>query len=886
MTKKSRKFEQDPQAESEATKYENPVPSREYILQLLENEGKLLTREQLGEMFELTDDADRVEGLRRRLRAMERDGQIIYTRRGFAPVNKLDLIRGRIIGHAEGYGFLHPDEGGDDLYLSAKQMSKVMHGDRVVAHIVGYNRRGKADAAIVEVLEHAHQQVVGRFFSEHGACFLVPDNKRLNNDIIIPCDKSANAQNGQFVVATITQYPGKKRQTIAEVTEILGDHMAPGMEIDVAIRSYGLPSDWPDDVLNETRQLKPEVEESAKKNRLDLRKVPLVTIDGEDARDFDDAVFCTPTKHGWQLTVAIADVSHYVHPGEALDREAIERGNSVYFPERVIPMLPEILSNGLCSINPDVDRLCMVCEMKIDHSGEVQDYQFHEAVMRSHARLTYNKVAAMLIDNDSELIKQYSKLVPHLQNLYEMYQVMRAARNRRGAIDFDTTETRIIFSDERKIEEVVPVHRNAAHMLIEECMIAANVCAARFLLKAKIPGLFRVHDTPDSEKIAGLREFLGEFGLQLRGGDKPDAEHYAELLDQIKGHVDYHLIQTVMLRSLKQARYQPDNEGHFGLALDAYAHFTSPIRRYPDLLVHRAIRHVIGKNSAKKYRYTHEEMVQLGEHCSMTDRRADEVTRDVVNWLKCEFMRDKVGDEFYGVISSVTSFGLFIELNDIYVEGLVHVSELDNDYYHFDAKSHRLVGERTAHIFRLGDPVRIQVVRVDLDERKIDFALLEHQSGTPSAHAPADIKEKKSGKKKSTRKARRQSTNKSAGTQAKKTTGKKKAAAKKSTQKTASRRQASTRPDGKQSTSKKTRAKSKVTSKRKVTTGQSTTASKKKRTNTSAKKKTAAKKQTGKVEQKKAASRSIKKVTTKPAKKSLAKRMTSAIKKMARGKKK
>lgn len=889
MTKNTRKFQQDPQAESEASKYDNPVPSREFILQLLEDEGKLLTREQLGEIFELTDDADRVEGLRRRLRAMERDGQIIFTRRGYAPVNKLDLIRGRVIGHAEGYGFLQPEEGGDDLFLSARQMSQVMHGDRVVAHIVGYNRRGKAEAAIVEVLEHAHQQVVGRFFSEHGACFLVPDNKRLNNDIIIPCDKSANAQNGQFVVATITRYPGKKRQTIAEVTEILGDHMAPGMEIDVAIRSYGLPSDWPEEVLNETGQLHTEVEESAKEGRLDLREVPLVTIDGEDARDFDDAVFCKPTKKGWRLTVAIADVSHYVHPGAALDREAEERGNSVYFPERVIPMLPEILSNGLCSINPDVDRLCMVCEMTIDDNGEIQDYQFHEAVMRSHARLTYNMVADMLLNDKSELRKQYSDLLPHLQNLYQMYQVMRAARSRRGAIDFDTIETRIIFSEDRKIEEVIPVHRNAAHMLIEECMIAANVSAARFLLKARISGLFRVHDTPDSEKIAGLREFLGEFGLQLRGGDRPDAQHYAELLEQIKGHVDYHLIQTVMLRSLKQARYQPDNEGHFGLALDAYAHFTSPIRRYPDLLVHRAIRHVLRKKPLKKYHYTNEDMVRLGEHCSMTDRRADEVTRDVTNWLKCEFMRDKVGDEFPGVISSVTSFGLFIELDEIYVEGLVHVSELDNDYYHFEARSHRLVGERTAHVFRLGDPVRIQVVRVDLDERKIDFSLLEHQSEKSSAHKPADVDKKKSRRKKAAKKAGKKSAStKTTKSARKKTAQNKKAASQKSTQRTGGKKPSVKQSASKKSSRKKISNKSKAAPESNKKTTNSKTTPKKKRAGNAAStaKKAAARKQAPKAAQKKTTSARAKKVSKKPAKKSLAKRVTGAIKKMARGKKK
>jgi len=818
MKKKSKSgslYLDDPQAAVEAEKYENPVPSREYILQCLEEHGKLLNREQLAEIFQLNEDPDLLEGLRRRLRAMERDGQIIYTRRGFAPVSKLDLVRGRVIGHPDGFGFLVPDEGGDDLFLSAKQMSRVMHGDRVVAHIVGYNRRGKAEGAIVEVLEHANKQLVGRFFSESGACFLVADNKRISQDIIIPCDQTSGASNGQFVVAEITQQPSKKRQIIGRVKEILGDHMAPGMEIDVAIRSYGLPSDWPEAVSQDTAGLSPEVAEKDKQERLDLRDMPLVTIDGEDARDFDDAVFCEPTRGGWRLYVAIADVSHYVAPDTALDIEAEDRGNSVYFPERVVPMLPEILSNGLCSLNPHVDRLCMVCEMNIDQSGNITRSRFHEAVMCSHARFTYNKVAAILVDNDQALRSEHAELVPHLENLYDLYKVLRQQRTERGAIDFETPETRIVFSADRKIEKIVPVVRNDAHMLIEECMIAANVCSARFLLKHKISGLFRVHENPNSEKVAELREFLGELGLQLKGGEVPDALHYAELLEQAKGRVDFHLIQTVLLRSLKQAQYIPDNDGHFGLALDAYSHFTSPIRRYPDLLTHRAIRHMLRHKKVGSFPYNHEAMLQMGEHCSMTDRRADEATRDVVSWLKCEFMQDKVGDEFEGVISSVTSFGIFVELNDIYVEGLVHVTELDNDYYHFDASGHRLVGERTAQVFRLGDRVRIQVVRVDLDERKMDFSLLEHTSlntGKSKRTSSADGSGAK--KKRKGNSSKKKSTTKKSTAKQKKTGGKK--VAKK-------------RTSGKKSQSKKSTANSKkkpVAKKKAVTKKKKTTAKK------------------------------------------------------------
>lgn len=751
MSKKSStksRAARDPHAAREADKYENPIPSREFILQFLEERGQLYDRVQLAELLELHDE-EQQEALRRRLRAMERDGQLIFTRRGYAPASKLDLVRGRVIGHPDGFGFLVPEEGGDDLYLSAHAMHGVLHGDRVMARVKGIDRRGRKEGAIVEVLERVNQQVVGRFYSDSGVDFVVSENKRINQDILIPAGHTNGAISGQFVVANIVEQPTSKRQAIGHVAEILGDHMAPGMEIDVAIRSHSLPNEWSAAVEDEIRLYSEQVPEEAKQGRVDLRATPLVTIDGEDARDFDDAVYCESrgAGKGWRLLVAIADVSHYVKPGAALDTEAHERGNSVYFPERVIPMLPEVLSNGLCSLNPKVDRLCMVCEMQIDVQGKVVQSRFMEAVMCSHARLTYTEVAAMLVDGDTALRNKYQALVPHLEQLHALYQVMRVAREKRGAIDFDTTETRIVFSEERKIERIVPVYRNDAHMLIEECMIAANVSAAHYLLKNKIPALYRIHDAPGAEKLADLREFLGELGLGLRGGDEPQAKDYAQLLVSIKGRADAHLIQTVLLRSLKQAQYSPDNIGHFGLAHDGYAHFTSPIRRYPDLLVHRAIRHLLAHGKAKNFAYSHDNMQVFGEHCSMTDRRADEATRDAVNWLKCEFMQDKVGEEFDGVITSVTSFGLFVELDEIYVEGLVHVTSLDNDYYHFDPASHRLRGERTAKIYRLGDHIKVRVVRVDLDERKIDFDLLT--SGSTAAEQPAPGRGKKgaSGKK-------------------------------------------------------------------------------------------------------------------------------------------
>ncbi len=735
----------DPNAEREAQKYDNPIPSREFILDYLDARGASLNREELSAGLGLETE-ENLEALRRRLRAMVRDGQLLCDRRGrYAPTRRLDLVRGRVVGHPDGFGFLVPDEGGGDLFLSARQMRSIMHGDRVLAHVVGVDRRGRREGAVVEVLERNTQQVVGRFFEEAGVGAVAPENKRLVHDVVIPPEGRNGAQDGQIVVADIVEQPSQRGLPVGRVVEVLGDHMAPGMEIDVAIRAGGLPNTWSEAVKAEITDLGPEVPEAAKQDRTDLRDVALVTIDGADARDFDDAVYCEPTPKGWRLLVAIADVSHYVEPGSALDQEARERGTSVYFPERVIPMLPEVLSNGLCSINPKVDRLCMVCEMLVDREGKVFRSRFMEGVMRSHARLTYDQVAAMLVDGDAGLRSKFAGVLPHLENLYDLFKVLRRRRQKRGAIDFETTETRIVFGPERKIERIVPVQRNDAHLIIEECMILANVCAAKYLDRHRIPTLYRVHERPEAEKIMELREFLGEFGLQLRGGPEPEPRHFAELLRKVQDRPDRHLIQTVMLRSLKQAKYTPDNEGHFGLAHEAYAHFTSPIRRYPDLLVHRAIRYVLRSGKQKPlmqrairrvlggksagFLYDHEAMVVNGEHCSMTERRADEATRDAVSWLKCEFMMDKVGDSFDGTISAVTSFGVFVELDDIYVEGLVHVTALGEDYFHFDPVGHRMQGERTGRSYRLGDRVRVRVMRVDLDERKIDFELSGEAKG-------------------------------------------------------------------------------------------------------------------------------------------------------------
>jgi ribonuclease R len=724
--------EKDPHKAREAQKYDNPIPSREFIMELLAEAGQPMYRDDIAEALGMESE-EQLEALRRRLRAMERDGQLLFNRRGgFGLVSKMDLVRGRVIGHADEFGFLVPDDGGEDLFLSAREMHNCLHGDRVVARVSGVDRRGRREGAIVEVLEHANKHVAGSYFIDQGIGYVIADNKRINQDILVPDGQSMEAKNGQLVVVEIVEYPTARRQATGKIIEILGDHMAPGLEIDVAIRAHDLPMEWSASVCEMAATLPTGVPEEAKAGRTDLRQMPLVTIDGEDSMDFDDAVYCEPgADGGWRLVVAIADVSHYVAPGTPLDIEARERGNSVYFPGRVLPMLPEELSNGLCSINPDVDRLCMVCDMDISKKGKLHEYRFYPAVMRSHARMTYNKVNAIVVERDGELCRQYDAVRPHLENLYSLFKLLHLRREERGAIDFDTTETRVVFGEGKKIDRIVPTERNDAHRLIEECMLMANVATARFLSKAKIPALYRDHDRPNSEKLTALREFLSELGLDLKGGDEPEAADYGTLLSSIKGRPDAHLIQTVMLRSMSRAVYSPDNKGHFGLAFDAYAHFTSPIRRYPDLLVHRAIRHVISGKPVDEFRYSHDDMVLHGEHCSMTERRADEATRDAMDWLKCEFMLDKVGEKFEGVISSVTGFGIFVELKDIYVEGLVHVSSFKNDYYHFDPAHHRLVGERSRKIYRLGDSVEVLVARVDLDDKKIDFDLMQEEVAAP-----------------------------------------------------------------------------------------------------------------------------------------------------------
>jgi len=719
MTNKKKNIrELDPFLEREREQYEHPLPSREYILQLLAEQGVPVSEEELCDTLRIEE--HEAELFTRRLRAMERDGQIMRNRkRAICVMDKLDLIKGKVQGHPDGFGFLVPEDGSVDLVLSAKEMHKALHGDIVMARVSGTDRRGRREASIVEVLEHGTTRLVGRLYEEHGIQFVVAENRRISQDILVAPGAGGGARAGQVVMLEIMQQPSKHAQPIGRIIEILGNYADPGMEIEIALRKHDLPNEFPADTKHQAEQFATEVLPADYAGREDVRHLPLVTIDGETARDFDDAVYCEPHGSGYRLVVAIADVSHYVQPGDALDKEALNRGNSVYFPRRVIPMLPEELSNGLCSINPHVERMCMVCDMQISSQGDIETYRFYPSVMFSHARLTYNQVADMLANPQGETAQQYAAVLPHINNLYTLFKTLLQAREKRGAIDFETIETQMIFNDEGKIERIIPVVRNDAHRLIEECMLAANVSTANFLNEHKHTVLYRVHEGPTPEKLEAVREFFKEFGLQLGGGDEPQAGDYSKLLKQIKGRPDAALLQTVMLRSLRQARYCPENTGHFGLGYEAYTHFTSPIRRYPDLLVHRAIKAVL---NGKQYK-PKEKWEVLGEHCSQTERRADDATRDVEAWLKCFYMRDHLGSVFDGTVSSVTGFGLFVALDDLYVEGLVHVSELGADYFHFDPAKHQMLGERTGKRYRLGDRVRVQVVRVDMESTKIDFVL-------------------------------------------------------------------------------------------------------------------------------------------------------------------
>ena len=692
---------------------------------MLRERGVPMRADELAIALGVAGDAER-DAFEGRLAAMTREGQLMTNRKGqLCVVAKLDLVTGKVQGHPDGFGFLIPDDGGPDVFLGPKEMHKALHGDRATVRLIGVDKRGRPEGAIVDVVERANREIVGRVYEERGIWYLVAENKRISQDILIPPDMRGKAKPGQVVVAELVEQPSVHREAMARIVQILGNYTDPGMEIEIALRKHDLPYEFSAAAKRQAARFPHDVQNADRKGRTDITKLPLVTIDGETARDFDDAVYCERVGKDFRLLVAIADVSHYVRDADALDADARDRGTSVYFPRRVIPMLPEELSNELCSLKPEVDRLCMVCDMSITGDGEIRGYRFYPAVMHSRARLTYTQVWEWLSQPATVKDKNAKSLLPHLETVHALYKVLAKARAQRGALDFETIELELKFDPHGKIETIVPVVRNEAHKLIEECMLAANVCTAEYLLKQKQPALYRVHQGPTPEKLTALKEFLAGSALSLDGGDNPQPADYAKLLAQIRGRPDFNLLQTVLLRSLQQAVYSPDNEGHFGLGYDAYTHFTSPIRRYPDLLIHRCIKACL---AGERYRPSGATWPELGVHCSLTERRADDATRDVENWLKCYFMQDKIGEVFAGTVSGVTHFGLFVTLDGLNVDGLVHVTELGNDYFHFDPIRHTMNGERTGKSFRLADRITVKVARVDLETTKIDFVLVEGEA--------------------------------------------------------------------------------------------------------------------------------------------------------------
>ncbi|WP_118815276.1 ribonuclease R [Neisseria lactamica] len=709
--------EKDPFLSREKQRYEHPLPSREWIVELLERKGVPSKIEVLARELSITE--EEYEFFERRLKAMARDGQVLINRRGaVCAADKLDLVKCRVEAHKDGFGFavpLTPAKDGD-FVLYERQMRGIMHGDIVTVRPAGIDRRGRREAVVLDIVERAQSKVVGRFYMDRGVAVLEAEDKRLNQSIVLEPDSVAHfkPESGQVIVGEIEAYPEQNRPAVAKIIEVLGDYADSGMEIEIAVRKHHLPHQFSEACAKAAKKIPGHVRKSDLKGRVDLRDLPLVTIDGETARDFDDAVFAEKIGRNYRLVVAIADVSHYVRPDDAIDMDAQERSTSVYFPRRVIPMLPENLSNGICSLNPDVERLCMVCDMTVTYAGNVKEYQFYPAVMRSHARLTYNQVWKWLSDGIGHPFKT------QIDTLYKLFKVLQKKRLARGAVEFESIETQMLFDGNGKIEKIVPVVRNDAHKLIEECMLAANVCAADFLLKNKHTALFRNHLGPTPEKLAALREQLGLLGLQLGGGDNPSPKDYAALAGQFKGRPDAELLQVMMLRSMQQAVYEPHCEGHFGLAYEAYAHFTSPIRRYPDLTVHRAIKAILnGQNYEPGKSWQ-----ALGVHTSFCERRADDAARDVENWLKTYYMRDKVGEIFEGKISGVANFGIFVTLDDIYIDGLVHISDLGEDYFNFRPEIMAIEGERSGIRFNMGDRVAVRVARADLDDGKIDFVLI------------------------------------------------------------------------------------------------------------------------------------------------------------------
>jgi ribonuclease R len=712
-----------------------PLPARESraaaaspIAESLREAGRPLTFDELAARMGKSS-AAAFERLSAQLEELMQSGEIIRNRRDeYCLRERLPLIVGTVSGHKDGHGFLLPDDRTAPIFLAPRQMLGTMHGDRAAVRISGKDNRGRQEGSIVEVLERNTREIVGRLYDESGICFVVPDNPRIGHRVLVPRDKMNGAIAGQVVLLKLIEQPSRTAQPLGYVTRVLGEHAAPGMETEIAIHSHGLPFEFPPEAVAEAEAYGRSVSAAAKRGREDLRELPLVTIDGEDARDFDDAVYCEEIRGGWRLIVAIADVASYVTPNSALDREAQYRGTSVYFPNRVLPMLPEALSNGLCSLNPQVDRLCLCCEMRINPQGKVTRAHFFEGMMRSAARLTYTKVAAYLANSTITHEAEVAAVGPQLEQLHAVYKALHQARTQRGALDFDAPELKVRFDANGRIAALVEYTRNDAHRLIEECMIAANVQAARFLKKHRIPTLYRVHGQPEDDRLDTLRQFLQGFGIHLPTDRPLEPQDLSAVLQRAVANEEAHLIQTVVVRSMPQAVYQPENIGHFGLALPEYAHFTSPIRRYPDLMVHRGIRHILRGGTAETFDWSPATVSALGQQCSFNERRADEATRDALSWLKCEYMSDKLGEEFDALITGVVDFGVFVQVKGLQIDGLVHVSALGADYFSRDRSGYRMVGGRSGRTFRLGDHLRVRLINVIIDERKIDFELAESSS--------------------------------------------------------------------------------------------------------------------------------------------------------------
>jgi ribonuclease R len=705
----------DPHRHREKQKYQNPVPSREFILEHLNEVKKPVALPELLADFGLIKPEEQ-DGFLYRLKAMLRDGQLYKDRSGgFTPVDSKNLLAGTVQGHPDGYGFVIVEGEHDDIFLSEKEMKGVFPGDHVLVRLKSSRSRRRKEGRIIKVVQRHTKELVGRLIMGNGQAYVQPDDRSCSHRILLNSKDTKGAAADDYVVIRIVQQPTPRYCANGEIVRVIGDDLMPGLEVDLAISNFKIPHEWSSQVKKELKSFSTKVDSASYFDRLDLRHLSFVTIDGEDAQDFDDAVYCEPISSGWVLYVAIADVAHYVKPGSALDEEARLRGNSVYFPGRVVPMLPEVLSNGLCSLKPKEDRLTMVAKIHVNATGDVVEAEFYNAVIFSHARLTYSEVAKTLKEQTP------GPLLGALNNLNSLYLVLHERRNSRGALDFRTTETQIVFNNLDKIDKIIPTERNDAHRLIEEFMLLANVAVAKKLESSSIPAIYRVHGAPDSNRVSQLRDFLKLFGLALGGGDEPSSLDFARVLDEIHQRDDGHLLQTTVLRTLSQAVYKEKNEGHFGLAYKGYTHFTSPIRRYPDLMVHRALKWVLSKNKPNEFPMNQQQISEIAAHCSLMERRADLATRDATDRLKCDYMEDKLGAEFDGTVVDVTSFGLFVELNRIYVQGLVHVTTLKKDYYRYDELQRSLTGEKSGVAYRLGTPVRIIVSRVDKDRRFIDF---------------------------------------------------------------------------------------------------------------------------------------------------------------------